>query len=92
MIFTAKSEKGSFKGYSITQFDENTKKIENRGSISPENVVYKRCSDGKYACIYNDEQAGGEVIPYHMENISKEEYESRLKNDSKKTRVQRRNR
>ena len=79
LVFTEKNEAGVFKGYTITQFDEITGKTENRGTISPENVTYKRRSDGRYACIYNDEQSDGKVVPYYMETISKEEYAQRSK-------------
>ena len=77
LVFTAKNESGVFKGYTIKQFDETTGRLENRGTVSPENVTYKRRSDGRYACIYNDEQSDGKVVPYYMETISKEEYAQR---------------
>ena len=77
LVFTAKNESGIFKGYTITQYDETSGKIENRGTVAPENVTYKRRSDGRYACIYNDEQSDGQVVPYYMETISKEEYAQR---------------
>ncbi|MBQ8251484.1 MAG: hypothetical protein IJY92_06205 [Alphaproteobacteria bacterium] len=78
LVFTVKNDTGIFKGYTITQFDEKTGKMENRGTVSPENVTYKRRSDGCYACIYNDEQSDRKIIPYYMESISKEVYDQRM--------------
>ena len=87
LVFRVKNVKGAFKGYTITQFDETTGRVENRGTVTPENVTYKRRSDGRYACIYNDEQSDGRVVPYYMESISKEEYAQRsaVKGERKNT-------
>lgn len=84
LVFTAKNDTGFFNGYTITQFDEKTGKMENRGTVSPENVTYKRRSDGRYACIYNDEQSDGKIVPYYMESISKEEYNQRMNSQMKR--------
>lgn len=88
LVFKTKSENGSFKGYTITQFNEETKKMETRGTVSANDVIYKRRPDGKYACIYNDETSDHKVVPYYMETISKEEYQQRSSEQKQQSALQ----
>lgn len=77
LFFVPKSEKGSFLGYGIRQYDEAEGKVVSRGTVAPENVSYERRKDGRVNCIYKDRRVDGMIKEYHIETVSLAEFEKR---------------
>ncbi len=78
LIFSAKEDDNVFKGYTIHQYNEDSKKMETRGFVSLENVTYRRQKNGAYACYYNETYLDGVEVAHYMETISREEYNQRM--------------
>lgn len=75
--FTPKAQNGSFKGYTITQYDEKENTLMPRGTVAPSDIKYKQNPNGFIDCFYEDKQTDGSCKTYFIQQISLDEYEQR---------------